>query len=438
MRPFRLSLSSMLTYSLIAFVLLIAAGWTVVLRADQPASAARLEIPGLLADTISPVTVSGTPEDSLRDTVVTIHSLRPQAAHEARYNVSMPDGWRKFVGEKLSYLYRWIPTNLQSSARGCGVVVRSDGYIITNTDVLNASDQVTVRFTDGKERKATIICSDEETGLALIKVDETDLTPAKFAIPRKCDIGAQVTAMGSDPVTTNRILKGTITDTSFKISGRSDKSRFILTNAAVVLANNGGPLVDRRGQVIGINIRPYSKLVRIPAIGCAIPSDVVCEMIKTAIPSQQFENKVLGARIEDVDVKSIETHPLFGYGAVVITNVDSGGTADRSGLKRGDLILEFGGTRVDSAHQLESILNSVAPESTIDAVVDREGRRHVLSLRFQKMIAQKTPARRPGVPDIGLLAARLKDRWFGDITRQPSQHVDPVHSWNDKHVSATP
>lgn len=438
MRPFRLCLSNMLTYSLIAFVLLIAAGWTVVLRADQPVSAPPLEIPGVLADTTSPVAASGIPDGSLRDTVVTIHSLRPQAANEARQKFCLPDSWRKLVREKLSRLYPGMPSNLQSSARGCGVVVRSDGYIVTNTDVLNGSNQILVRFADGKEREATVISSDEETGLALIKVDETDLTPAKFAIPQKCDVGAVVTAMGNDPVTTNRLLQGTITDTSFKISGRSDNGRFILTNAAVVLANNGGPLVDRRGQVIGINIRPYSKQVRIPAIGCAIPSDVVCEMIKTVIPPQQFENKVLGARIEDVDVKSIETHPLCGYGAVVITKVDSGGTADRSGLKRGDLILEFGETRIDSAQQLESILNSVAPESTIDAVIVREGQRHVCSIRFEKMIAQTTAPRSSGVPEIGLLAARLKDRWFGYVSRLLSDHADPVSSLNDKHVSATP
>jgi serine protease Do len=423
MKPLFLPLFMSLTRFLAIFVAILVTGWTATTMAGESELTSGALVFGVSADTATATCSRVFSEDGMRDSIVTVHGL-------AGDTISLPDRWSMLLGERHAEVCSKVLSNLASPIRGCGVVVRSDGYLVTNTDVTDGNESVLVRLRNGNQLEGAVIHSDENTGLALIKVAASGLTPATFAIPKQSDAGSKIMAIGGGPVLFGPSSIGTITDAAYNPSDEGADIRLILTNLPVIRGHDGGPLVNGRGQVVGINTRSHAKRLKQPGVGCAIPSDVVCEMLAAAIPSQQFESRVLGAVIRDVDVTAIERHPPFGHGAVVLTKLDPGGTADRSGLKRGDLILEFGGTRIDSAGQFDSLLNARTPGSNVDLVLVRDGERRVCSVRFKTAVARLREVLGFGVSEIYGVAEQLKARWLNLLSRLQSDGSDRDRSLN--------
>ncbi len=274
------------------------------------------------------------------------------------------------------------------ASTGTGVVLSSDGYIITNYHVVENAQRITVLFTDQRELSATLVNKDELTDLAILSVQATDLKAAEFGDSTTLRVGDAVVAIG-DPLGVE--LRGTMTNgivsaINRDISTGGRTMTLIQTNAALNSGNSGGPLLNCYGQVIGINtmkIGDYMSDAGVEGLGFAIPSATVKEIVDQLLtqgyisgrPSVGFE----GQSITSFD----QLYYRFPKG-VYITSVDAGSDAAEKGIRAGDILLQFGGTRVADTDTLNSLLYNYQAGDTVSIVIYRNNRQHSLEITLEE------------------------------------------------------
>ena len=275
-------------------------------------------------------------------------------------------------------------TGYSSGSTGTGVILSSDGHIVTNAHVVEGAGSISVLLTDDRILTATLVGSDEISDLAVLQVEAEDLVPAQFGDSTQLRVGDTVAAIG-DPLGvkyrgtyTNGIVSAINRDVD--MDGRT--MTLIQTNAALNSGNSGGPLINCFGQVIGINtmkIGAFTDSAGVEGIGFAIPSVTVKDIVDQLI-SQGYVSGRPTLGIEGEALSSFYQHYYRLPAGLYITHVLPGSDAEAKGIESGDMLLSIGGQRIVNMDQLKSILYDHEVGDAVEIIIYRDGERYQATL----------------------------------------------------------
>ena len=277
---------------------------------------------------------------------------------------------------------------LCDNSTGTGVVLTADGYIITNSHVVEDAGTVRVRLTDGEEYPAMIIGSDAVSDLAVLYIECNGLTPATFGNSDSLRVGDAVAAIG-DPMGVQ--FHGTMTDgivsainRNVTVSGRT--MTLIQTNAALNSGNSGGPLINCYGQVIGINtmkISAFAASSGVEGLGFAIPSTTVKEISEQLI-RQGYVSGRPDIGLEGEAVSRFYQNYYHMPAGLYITHVDTGSDAHEKGIEYGDILISIDGERITDMDSLNTVLYAHNAGDTVNVVIYRSGKQYALTLTLHE------------------------------------------------------
>ncbi len=263
------------------------------------------------------------------------------------------------------------PAQQKVTSLGSGVIVSKEGHIVTNNHVLNGTDDVTVQLSDGRQAKAKIVGTDGQIDLAVLKIDLENLTPLPIGDSDKVRVGQIVMAIGNPFGLDESVSQGIISAKDRRAMNDS-QVEFFQTDTAINPGNSGGPLVNIRGEVIGINTAIYSESGGNQGIGFAIPSNVVRAAMNSIISKGRVIRGYLGVGIQPVTTDIAEQFKLNSARGALVTDVTPGSPAEKAGIIRGDVIRKVNGYEVkDTVALVNRIAEAdIGSNLTIDLVRD--------------------------------------------------------------------
>jgi serine protease Do len=263
---------------------------------------------------------------------------------------------------------------------GSGVIYRRDGYIITNSHVVQDAREVNVAFADGSTERGEVVGSDPSTEIAVVRVDRDDLPAAKFA-EGSLTVGQLAVAIGSPSGFQSTVTEGVVSGINREVPGRLTGGRqeealvdLIQTDAAISPGSSGGALVDRDGEVVGINVAYLPpQETGAEGIGFAIPSDTATSTADQLVENGQVSNPYLGIRYRDLTPEIAEQFGLSMESGVIVAEVESGSPADDAGLRPRDVITALGSTEIEDSGDLLAALRDYEPGDDVTLTVARGG-----------------------------------------------------------------
>jgi len=275
---------------------------------------------------------------------------------------------------------------------GSGFVLTSDGMIMTNAHVVDGADEVIVTLTDKREFKAKIIGADKRSDVAVVKIEATGLPAVKVGDVGRLKVGEWVMAIGSPFGLENSVTAGIV---SAKQRDTGDYLPFIQTDVAINPGNSGGPLINMRGEVVGINSQIYSRSGGSMGISFSIPMDEAVRVSEQLRATGRVTRGRIGVQIEQVTKEVAETNGLgTPYGALV-RGVETGGPADKAGVEAGDIIIKFDGKKVEKSSDLPRMVGGTKPGVKSNLTVFRRGASKDLTVTIAEIEAEKTAAKTP-------------------------------------------
>ena len=270
---------------------------------------------------------------------------------------------------------------------GSGVIVDTDGYVLTNAHVVEAGRSISVRLADGREVPGEIVGAFSETDIAVVKIEADNLVPARFGDSEQLRVGQWVLAVGSPFGFQQSVTAGIVSakgrgsiDTPMGNESEEAPTRFqefIQTDAAINPGNSGGPLVDLRGRVVGINTAIASRSGGNNGLGFAIPIDIARAVMQRLIESGRVDRGWLGIQMGRLDP---ETAIDLGIdGGVVLERVIEGGPADHAGLESGDIVLRVGGRATENIVRFGNAIMLARPGIPVEIEYIRDGRTRTTS-----------------------------------------------------------
>jgi len=288
------------------------------------------------------------------------------------------DQLRQFFGDDFFHRFFGVPDNggqwkQTVHSMGSGVIVSSDGYILTNNHVVSGAQKLTVALDDGKKVPAKIIGTDPQTDVAVIKIDEKNLPVAQLGNSDDVRVGQWVIAVGNPFQLLHSVTAGIISATGRSSVGLATYEDFIQTDASINPGNSGGALADLDGKVIGINTAITSPSGASAGIGFAIPINMARHVMDALIDKGKVSRGYLALVPQDVSPDLAKAMGTKETGGALVGDVMSNGPADKAGVKRGDIITEFNGQKVKDSTDLRKQVAEAAPNSKVDMEVLRDG-----------------------------------------------------------------
>ena len=282
--------------------------------------------------------------------------------------------------------YGATPQERERVGSGSGVIIREDGYIVTNNHVIEGATEIEVTLTNNKTFKAELIGADPATDVALIKVDAQGLPTIPFGDSDRLRLGEWVLAIGS-PYN----LRSTVTAGIVSAKGRSipDNSRefkiesFIQTDAAVNPGNSGGALVDKAGNLVGINTAIVSQTGAYAGYSFAVPVNIVKKIVSDLIDFGSVRRAVLGVTMSPVTQEIADKMKLSSLNGVYIVEVSPGSAAEKAGVRKEDILIAIDSVKITNASSVQEMVNSFSPGDKAVLTVIRDGREKDLEVNFQ-------------------------------------------------------
>ncbi len=274
---------------------------------------------------------------------------------------------------------------------GSGVVVTSDGYILTNNHVVENADTVKVTFPDGRELEAKIVGKDPETDVAVLKVDASDLPFMTMADSDHLEVGDLVLAIGNPFGIGQTVTMGIVSATGRATLGL-DYEDFIQTDAAINPGNSGGALIDTAGRLVGINTAILSRSGGNQGIGFAIPSNLARSVMSSLVENGHVTRGYLGVRIQDVDPSLAKAFKLDKEQGALIADVVPDSPAAKAGLHEGDVIVQFNHKPVQDSRHLKFAVAEIAPGKTVPVELIRNGDEKNIDVTVQELPGEKALA----------------------------------------------
>lgn len=307
--------------------------------------------------------------DAAAKTVNTVVHIRTEI-------VTKGNSYYDFFGPLLEQLYGQrleVPDNV-SYGFGSGVVISSDGYIVTNNHVVEGARKIEVTFNDKHKREARIIGADPTTDIALIKVDATDLEFLTFGDSDKVHVGEWVLAVGNPFNLTSTVTAGIVSAKARNINilGEGTIESFIQTDAAVNPGNSGGALVNTKGELIGINAAIASRTGSYVGYSFAIPSNIAKKVVEDFMQYGRLQRAYLGVTITEVTDELAARDGIDELSGVYVTDVLPEGAANKAGIQAGDIILSINDITVDNKSQLIGVIAQYRPGDKVNVKIRRE------------------------------------------------------------------
>lgn len=274
---------------------------------------------------------------------------------------------------------------------GSGFIISADGYVMTNAHVVDGADEVYVTLTDKREFKAKIIGSDKRTDVALVKIEGSNLPRLMMGDSDKIRAGEWVIAIGSPFGLENTVTAGII---SAKARDTGDYLPLIQTDVAVNPGNSGGPLINMRGEVIGINSQIYSRSGGYMGISFAVPIDEAMRVADQLKQSGKVTRGRIGVQIGELTKEVAESLGLAKAQGALVQRVEVGSPAEKAGVEAGDIIQKFNGVMIDRSSDLPRLVGSVKPGTRAALTIWRKGSVRDLPITVAEMEPEKAVAKR--------------------------------------------
>jgi serine protease Do len=317
---------------------------------------------------------------------------------------------------------------------GSGFILSSDGFIMTNAHVVEGADEVIVTLTDKRELKARIVGSDKRSDVAVVKVEATGLPFVKIGDANRLKVGEWVMAIGSPFGLDNTVTAGIV---SAKQRDTGDLIPLIQTDVAINPGNSGGPLINLRGEVVGINSQIYSRSGGFMGISFSIPIDEATRVAEQLRASGRVARGKIGVQIGPVSKEVAEAIGLGTPRGASVVSVEKDGPADKAGVEAGDIIVKVDGKLVEKSADLPRMIGAVKPGGKTSIQVFRRGSTKDLSLAvIEYETADRNSTRRaaaePGSAPaaaksaLGLTVADLPDAQRKEMRVRGGVRVDAV------------
>ncbi|MBL8485510.1 MAG: Do family serine endopeptidase [Rhodocyclaceae bacterium] len=267
---------------------------------------------------------------------------------------------------------------------GSGFIVGSDGTILTNAHVVADADEVNVRLNDKREFKARVVGIDRLTDVAVLRIDARDLPTVKIGDPRQARVGEWVLAIGSPFGFESSVTAGIISAMSRSLPDEGYVP-FMQTDVAINPGNSGGPLINARGEVIGINSQIYSRNGGYQGLSFAIPIDVAMDVERQLVSHGRVSRGRIGVSIQEVDQALAESFGLDRPRGALVGAVEPGSPAARAGVRSGDVILGYSGREISRSNELPVLVAGTAPGTQAKLQVWRRGAQIELTLSVGEM-----------------------------------------------------
>ncbi len=284
-----------------------------------------------------------------------------------------PFGEQNPFGDFFGPFFRGTPPagEYKQQGVGSGFVINQDGYILTNNHVVEDTDQIKVKLTNGKEYEGKVVGRDPKTDLALVKIERaSDLHPLKLGNSEDLKVGSWVVAIGS-PFGLEQTVTAGIVSAKGRVIGSGPYDNFIQTDASINPGNSGGPLVNMSGEVVGINtaIIPNGQ-----GIGFAIPINTAKEIVPQLEEKGHVTRGWLGVSIQEVTPALAKSFDLKEKQGALVAQVVSGGPAEKAGIEQGDVILGFDGKEIAESKDLPRIVASTPVGKTVTVKLLKNGK----------------------------------------------------------------
>ncbi len=371
--------------------------------------------------------------EAVRPSVVLITSSRAAAPQR---QMQLPPGFEQFFP-------RGTPRNHPriEQGSGSGFVVSKDGYILTNTHVVEGADKVEVQLLDHRRFSAKVVGTDPLTDVAVLKIDARDLAPAMLGNSDAARVGEWVLAVGN-PLGEN--LTFTVTSGIISAKGRgrlalpnataSSIQDFIQTDAAINPGNSGGPLLNVRGEVIGINSAIASATGYYAGYGFAIPIDLARQVMTQLISTGKVQRAALGVQVQDADEMDAAYVGMAEIRGVRVADfVDENSPAKRAGIEPGDVIVAIDGQPVEYVAQLQQVVGFRRPGETVKVEVARKGGvRKTINVRLTtaQTATEVARAEEPApetaedggsaIDNLGITVDPIDAQWSQELDLQPN------------------
>ena len=358
--------------------------WFMVAALALPATAGAADRPDTFADLA----------DDLLPTVVNISTTQKVEDDESRKQLE--EFFRDFFERRGEEGERPQQRRRRPSSLGSGFVIDPSGYVVTNSHVIADADEITVRFHDDTTKKAEIVGRDEKTDLALLKVETEEALPAaEWGDSEVTRIGDWVLAIGNPFGLGGTVTAGIVSARSRDINA-GPYDDFIQTDAAINRGNSGGPMFNIDGQVIGVNTAIFSPSGGSIGIGFSIPSSIAKNVVNQLREFGDVKRAWLGVRIQTVTDELAEGLRLEQPRGALVASVSEGGPAAGSGIRQGDVILQFDGRRVMEMRDLPRMVAETRIGKTVDVVVWRKAERKTIEVELGKLDDEKVARFRSG------------------------------------------
>src|SRR2546426_1428851 len=339
----------------------------------------------------------------LRPMVVNISSTRTAAGVQAPPSPFGGDDpsnefWKRFFGN---------PGPSRQQSLGSGFVIDRTGYILTNNHVVDDAEKISVKLADGGEFEAKVVGKDPKTDIALIKIDTKENLPvASLGDSDQLEVGEWVLAIGNPFGLDSTVTSGIVSAKGRHI-GAGPYDSFIQTDASINPGNSGGPLINMRGEVVGINTAIFSRTGGNMGIGFAIPINLVKELLPQLRGKGKVTRGYLGVLIQKVTPEIAESLGLDKSAGALVANVSKDGPAEKAGVKVGDVIIEFDGKEVTDSGDLPIIVARTPVDKKVRMKVLRDKKEITLAVSGGELKEEEVVASVPEKGELGMTVQKL-------------------------------
>ncbi len=334
--------------------------------------------------------------EAARASVVNISSVRMVSESGEQFPLPFFDdpSFRRFFGEEFERRFR-VPRERREQGLGSGVIVTPDGYIVTNSHVVEQAEEIQVLLADKRRFKANLVGTDPKTDVAVVKIEASGLSTLPWGDSSKLRVGQLVLAVGSPFGLTQTVTMGIISAVGRAEMGIVDYEDFIQTDAAINPGNSGGALVNLKGELIGINTAIFSRSGGYMGIGFAIPSNMAKTVMKSLIKHGKVVRGWLGVSIQEVTEDLAKEFGAAEAKGALVGDVVPDSPAAKVKLERGDIITRFEGTTVKDPTHLRTLVSETAPGTTVTLTILREKREREIKVTLGELPKDVAAALRP-------------------------------------------
>lgn len=308
------------------------------------------------------------------------------------------DFFRRFFGDRFSdEPQQRRERQYRQRGLGSGVIVSPDGYIITNYHVVKDADEIKIQLVNEEEYIAELIGYDSKSDIAILKVSGKQFPYAKLGDSNKLEIGEWILAIGNPFGLSYTVTSGIVSAISRSGIGVADYEDFIQTDAPINRGNSGGPMINLNGHVVGINTAIYSQTGGNLGIGFAVPINMVKRIMVDLIEKGKVVRGWLGVYIQDIDSEMAKQFNLESTQGVLLSQISKNSPAEKAGLQRGDVIIEFDGTRITNTSQLRNVVAGTSIGKPVNVVIIRNGRQQNVEVTISAQPEDMELAMRQGI-----------------------------------------